>query len=137
MDIGEFLLRNMKYASFFRNHPSNSFTILHVLVPWPVRTFQAWSYISALNQNQGISNPSFHFFGPPRTLSPSLFLKKTSFTLLGCQELVNPNFRKIVHLLVVFYPEVIPKLIQGCLIELLGMMDQYNSSLSPPSLVFF
>ena len=44
---------------------------------------------------------------------------------------------KFVHLLVVFNLEVIPKLIEDCLIELLGLMGQSNSSLSPPSLVFF
>ena len=44
---------------------------------------------------------------------------------------------KFVCLLVVFTPEVIPKLIEDCLIELLGLMGQSYSSLSPPSLGFF
>ena len=44
---------------------------------------------------------------------------------------------KFVRLLVVFTPEVIPKLIEDCLIELLGLMGQSYSSLSPPSLGFF
>ena len=47
----------------------------------------------------------FSFVGPPRTLPPSLFLKKTSFTLLGCQELVNPNFRSSLFICLLFFTQ--------------------------------
>lgn len=68
----------------------------------------------------------------------SVFLKKSSFTLLGSQELGNPNFRSSFFVcLLIFTPEVILELIEDCLIELLGLMGQSNSSLSPPSMGFF
>ena len=46
-----------------------------------------------------------YFVGPPRTLSPRLFLKKSSFTLLGYQELVNPNFISILFVCLFFLPQ--------------------------------